>query len=212
MSTSFLYSQMINAREECVRRFGTVFSLPVTNNPLNNLFDFIAPSESGHMLDFGAGPQTLKSFISASFPHLVYHSFDTDPKRNCEWSNITDIPNNISFSLICANQVLEHIPVDSLLHTMSNLSNKLQPYGLFYATVPNIAHPNRFRGDIDHHSYISYNDLYYFCTSAGLKTLAIYRYSKRHPQGWIERIIAKKIEDIYRMDWADSICIIAQKG
>lgn len=212
MSIPFLYSQMANAREECFRRFGSIFSLPVKNNPLNTLFDFIVPTESGHILDFGAGPQSLKPFMSASFPHLEYHALDTDPKYNCEWSNIIDIPNNIYFSLICANQVLEHIPVDSLPHTMSTLSNKLQPYGLFYATVPNINHPNRFRSNIDHHSYIDYKDLYYFCASVGLKTLAIYRYSKRHPQGWIERIIAKKIGDIYRMDWADSICIIAQKG
>lgn len=211
MSNSFVYSHMLNKREECVRLFGTVFSLPVKSNPLNTLFDFMLPDTSGHMLDFGAGSQSLKPFISASFPHLVYHSLDTDPESNCEWSDIADIPNNILFSLVCANQVLEHIPVDSLLQTISVISEKMQPHGLFYATVPNIAHPNRFRGDIDHRSYVGYKDLYYFCSSVGLKPLTIYKYSKRTPQGWLERFIAKKIEDIYRMDWADSIAILAIK-
>lgn len=202
---------MVRAREDCVQRFGSIFSLPVlSGNPLDMLSTHVSLLE-GRMLDYGAGPQGLRSFMTSRFPRIEYTSLDSDGAYGCDWLHIKDIPNEVSFSLICANQVLEHIPLEGSLQLIEGLSKKLEPGGIFYATVPNTFHPNRFRGDVDHCTYVTYTVLYYLCFAAGLQTLALYRYSKRHPQGWFERFLTKKIQDIYRMDWADSVCIIAQK-
>ena len=208
----FSYAEMLVAREECFKRFGSIFSIPVhSGNKHNILLNYLSRESQGNMLDFGAGPQRLKPFISAHFPSLAYRSLDSDAAYGCDYTSVEEIPENTLFSLVCADQVLEHIPVEGTLGIFDNLKKKLAPGCLFYATVPNISHPTRFFSNIEHCTYVSYFDLYYFCRFAGLEPLAIFRYSKRHPKGWFERFIAKKIQDIYRMDWADSIAIIARK-
>ncbi|MDR2051739.1 MAG: class I SAM-dependent methyltransferase [Deltaproteobacteria bacterium] len=206
----FSYSEMLSAREECVRRFGNIFSLPVLpGSPLDALSKRVPPPR--HMLDFGAGPQRLKSFITSSFPGMAYHSLDADTSYGCDWACIDDIPVDMTFSLICADQVLEHIPLEDSLRIMRIIGDKLAPGGIFYASVPNVAHPVRYWSNIEHCTHVSFVDLYYYCSHAGLKTLALYRYGKRHIRGWIEKFFAKRIQDIYRMDYADSICIVAEK-
>lgn len=201
MRPLFSYSKMLCARKDCFRRFGHVFSLPILfGSPLGALASHVSLAE-GQVLDFGAGPQSLRGFINSRFPLFEYRSLDADSKYVCDWERIEDIPAEITFSLICADQVLEHMPLEDSLQIVAALSEKLAPGGLFYASVPNTSHPNRFRGDIDHCTYVNYTDLYYICSSAGLDIAGIFRYSKRHPQGWFERFIAQKIQDIYRMDW-----------
>lgn len=205
----FSYANMVEARAACVQRFGGIFDLPIVNNYLDPLQD-IGPL-AGNMLDFGAGPQILKPIMGSMFPDLIYHSLDADPTYACDFKNVEDITTGKTFHLIIANQVLEHLSLQESLTSIQLLAQHLEKGGIFFATIPNIAHPNRFFADVDHKMYISHTVLFYLSLTAHLDPVHMYRYSKRMPIGWIERFLTKHICAIYRMDWADSIAMLAIK-
>lgn len=204
---SFSYAEMFDARMACVRRFGSVFDLPVIEDIYSGLPDLL----EGRLLDFGAGPKSLKNYMSARFPGLSYFSLDADPAYGCDFRCLEDIPDTHRFSLIIANQVLEHLTLEDGLAVVQQLAGMMESGGFFFATVPNTAHPNRFISNCDHKTYLSYVDLQYLCSSARLEIVGLYRYSKRRPRGWLETFLAAKIGAIYRMDWADSIAVVAKK-
>lgn len=207
--SSFSYANMAEARAACVQQFGSIFDLPVYDNylaPLRN----IGPL-AGNMLDFGAGPQGLKPAMGSMFPDLAYHSLDADPAYACDYKNVGDIPSEKTFRLIIANQVLEHLTLHENLTIIQILIKHLEKCGYFFATIPNIAHPTRFLSHVDHKACLNYTDLFYLASTAHLTPVCMYRYSKRVPTGWIERFLTKHICAIYRMDWADSIAMLAIK-
>jgi hypothetical protein len=47
---------------------------------------------------------------------------------------------------------------------------------------------------------------------AGFEVIKIARYSKRHPKGFMEKLITKYVSRVYRMDWCDSVIMIGQKN
>lgn len=205
----FSYAAMIEARMACVKRFGSIFDLPVLEDIYSPLHE-LEPLE-GTMLDFGSGPNRLKTFCSERFPSLTYTSLDTDPTYVCDYTRLEDIPQGRHFRLIIANQVLEHLALEDGLIVMAKLSSLLEENGALLVTVPNVAHSNRFRGDPDHKTYLSYPTLYYLASHANLDVKSMYKYSKRKPCGFVEKFFAKHIGALYRIDWADSIAMLAVK-
>lgn len=205
----FSYANMAEARMACVKQFGGIFDLPAMRDHLEPL-STLGPL-AGDMLDFGCGPQGLKPVMEGMFPDLAYHSLDADPAYGCDYRKVEDIPSGKTFRLIIANQVLEHLTLEESLALMPLLAERLEKGGIFYATIPNLSHPNRFFADVDHKAYLTYTALFYLATTAHLTPIGMYRYSKRAPRGWIERFLSKHIGAIYRMDWADSIAMLAIK-
>jgi hypothetical protein len=201
------YSDSLN---ECYKKFGGIFKLPIIYNPYQEM---ILQYQKGNILDIGAGKEKpLFNAIKDKLTSGKYYSLDTDPKGIFDFNSIENLPKDLQFSLITANQVFEHLDIQESINMMCTASFHLESKGKIIATVPNIAHPNRQISNITHITPWGFNSFYMVFKYANLDVTKIARYSKRHPAGIIEKLIAKYISRIYRMDWCDSILMIGMKS
>ena len=207
MYPKFDYGYYWEMRNECVKKFGEIFDLPI--------IEFATPVSEyseGNILDVGAGKElglfyTIKDRIKQG----KYWALDNNPLGNFDFREPEDIPAELSFSLIVANQFFEHLSIEEAVKILFQLSGHLDKNGKIYVSVPNISHPVRFFGDITHKTWWSYVSLYTIFKLCGLEVLKISRSSKRHRKGMLEKIITNYLARIYRIDWCDAIIVVAQK-
>ncbi len=205
----FEYGFYSDALQECYQKFGDIFSLPIIDNPTREIRNHYA---GGNILDIGAGKaKPLYKTFQKRLQKGKYYSLDTDPLGNFDFHHIDDIPGELTFMLITANQVFEHLEIDESIEMMYKVSQYLQQAGKIIATVPNISHPNRQISNITHKCPWGYDSFYMIFQYAHLEVIKIARYSKRHPHGFMEKLITRYVSRVYRMDWCDSILMIGQK-
>lgn len=204
---NFEYGFYFDCRKECVQKFGSIEDLPIIKGPYEKIAEIY---QSGKVLDVGAGKEKPIQ-KSLNLPDDLYFSFDNDPHGKFNYNSVEEIPDNELFSLITASQFFEHIPLQDSIDLVCILSNHLEKKGYLISTVPNIQHPVRQRADITHIANWDYKALYMLYKYADLEVIEIARYSKRHPKGIIEKILAKYINRIYRIDWCDSVLIVGRK-
>ncbi len=205
----FSYGLYHDALAECNKKFGKLFNQPIINNPYTEIANWYS---NGNILDMGAGKykplfNSLKSRINSG----KYYTLDDDPDGTFDFSHTEDIPQTMKFSLVVANQFFEHLTVSDSLLVMASIVPLLESGASVIITVPNISHPNRQISNIDHKTAWGYNSFYSVYKYANLEVVKIARYSKRHPQGFMEKLITKYVSQVYRMDWCDSILMIGQK-
>jgi SAM-dependent methyltransferase len=204
----FEYGFYHDCLKECFQKFGPIEKLPIINNPYKKIKEIYS---GGKVLDIGAGKdKSIKKCLNLRDD--LYFSLDNDPCGQFDYNSVEEIPENELFSLITANQFFEHITVEDSINLVCDLARHLKDNGRFISTVPNIQHPIRQQSNITHITGWDYKALYMLYKYANLKVIEIARYSKRHPQGIIERILAKYINRIYRIDWCDSILIVGKNS
>lgn len=194
---------------ECYSKFGGVLGLPIIKSPYTEI---LKRYRKGNVLDLGAGGkkplfETLKDKLNGG----KYYSLDTDPKGTFDFRSIDEVPADLKFDLITANQVFEHLTVDESLELLGEAATHLVEGGAVIATVPNIAHPNRQISNITHKTPWGHHSFYALFRMAGLEPEMIARYSKRLPRGIIEKILGYYMNRLYRMDYCDSILLTAVK-
>ncbi len=201
------WGRLMKWRSECYSRFGAISEIPLATYE-----EELRQCLNGRtrLLDVGAGAhKPLKSYVEKA--GLAYCCLDTDPDGEFNYRSFDDIPANESFDIITANQVIEHMGVDEAFDCVRNIFLKLLPQGLFFATVPNAAHPVRQR-DCTHITPWPANDLYSLLRSAGFEVKSLKRYNK-YPltDDPFKRWIVETICQEFRMDWCDSLLIIGEK-
>jgi len=208
MQKIFEYGFYTNCTQECVKKFGILFDLPIIKSPYLKCQQIY---KEGKVLDFGAGKNKPMQ-KTLNLDDYTYFSLDDDPHGIFDYRSYEDIPIDKKFSLITANQVFEHISLEESITLINSLCRHLVPGGSIVITVPNIEHPTRHRTNVTHLTYWNYKALYFLLRCADLEVKEICRYSKRQPKGIIEKFLAKYISRIYRMDWCDSILIVGKKS
>ncbi|MFH1047616.1 MAG: hypothetical protein V1738_04905 [Patescibacteria group bacterium] len=205
----FEYGAYDDYLRECYEKFGGILELPIVHSVRKEI---VGHYQTGNVLDLGAGK--LKP-LSEAFKDIAkegrYHSLDTDPKGEFDFRSIDEIPSHLKFSLITANQVFEHLTVEESLQFLSGAVEHLVSGGFIIATVPNIAHPMRQISNITHKTPWGHHSFFALFKMCGLEPKRIVRYSKRLPKGIIERILGYYMNRLYRMDYCDSILLIAEK-
>ncbi len=205
----FEYGFYSEALQECHQKFGDIFTLSIIDNHTREMRNHYV---DGNVLDIGAGKaKPLYKTFKKRLKDGNYYSLDTDPQGIFDFHVIDDIPTDLTFTLITANQLFEHLDIAESIEMMCKASQHLQPGGKIIATIPNISHPNRQRGDITHKTPWGFDSLYTVFKYANLEVTKIARYSKRHPQGFMEKLITKYVSRVYRMDWCDSVLMIGEK-
>lgn len=206
----FEYGYYNRCLRESYEKFGSIFDLPIIDSAYEEARRAYA---GGNVLDIGAGnAHALKQVLGGALLEGRYYSLDTDPQGQFDFSSVQEIPRDLTFSLIVANQVFEHLTIDMSLEVMAHAVVHLKPGGKLIATVPNNAHPTRFASNITHITYWgNHHSFYMLFRAAGLEVEKMARYSKRHPRGPIERLVARYVSRIYTMDWCDSLFAMATK-
>ena len=205
----FEYGFYNHCLRESFEKFGAILSLPIIDSAYTEARHSYA---GGNVLDIGAGnAHALKQVLGNTLDNGRYYSLDTDPLGQFDFASVQVIPGDLKFSLIVANQVFEHLSIDASLEVMAHAAAHLLPGGKLIATVPNIAHPTRFMSNITHITYWGHHSFYMLFKAAGLEVESMARYSKYHPRGLIERLVAHYVGRVYRMDWCDSLLVRAVK-
>jgi len=205
----FEYGFYSDALQECYQTFGDIFELPIIDNFTREMRNHYV---SGNVLDIGAGKaKPLYKTFKKRLKNGNYYSLDTDPQGTFDFHGIDDIPADLIFTFITANQVFEHLDIAESIELMCKASQHLQPEGKIIVAVPNISHPNRQISNITHKTPWGFDSFYMVFKYANLEVTRIARYSKRHPQGCMEKLITKYVSRVYRMDWCDSILMIGEK-
>jgi hypothetical protein len=206
-SVQHSWSRLMKWRTECYSRFGSVLDMPL-RSPSEVIPELLNPKSK--VLDVGAGAH--KPF-RAVFEKMdaMYFSMDTDPEGDFDFRSFSDVPHDVRFNLILANQVLEHVSVDDAFEIVSQAYHRLGPGGRMVVTVPNAAHPVRQR-DCTHITPWPANDLYSLLRSANFEVDSLTRYNKfpltEHPlKRWIVEVVCSE----FRIDWCDSIMAVGTK-
>ena len=203
------YNQHVKWRHECVQKFGAIRDLPVVN--LHAIASELISSKGGYVLDFGSGVHKAAK-EDYRIPDEHYFSLDTDPHGDFDYNSLDDIPGNKQFDFVIMNQVIEHIPFDDCMKMMTHLSEFVNGGGYIFITVPNMQHPVRYWGDLDHVTTWTFEDIYGLFKNTGFEVEQLGRYNKQGlPFNPIKRFIIKIVCDVFRVDWCDSIMGLGKK-
>lgn len=202
------WSQISQWREECFQLFGDIQSLPI-RSPWREIEAL--SRHSNRLLDIGAGVHK-PVLNSLKIPKEKYYSLDIDPEGDFNYSSFDQIPEDLSFDLMIANQLLEHITIREAHSMFISAYKHLEEGGHFVATVPNAAHPVRQWTDATHITAWPIGDLYGLFRSTGYRIKSLGRYNKfpltKNP---IKRAIVHIVCETFRMDWCNSLMIVAYK-
>lgn len=205
---TFSYYQLTHWREECHQRFGSIHHLPLIawGQELQSLL-----KKDSRVLDIGAGvKKPLQKTIKDA--RQRYYSLDNDQAGRFDFCSFDDIPPDLQFDVMVANQVLEHLTINDAFDMVSSGYQKLVEGGCFLATVPNPAHPVRYWADVTHITHWPFNDLYGLFRTAGYSVRTLARYNKTAlTHNPIKRMVTNIVCESFRIDWCDSLLIVGQK-
>jgi predicted SAM-dependent methyltransferase len=204
-----LYNQHVKWRGECGQKFGAIRDLPVVSP--HAIASELISRKGGYVLDFGCGVHKVNK-DGYRIPDEHYFSLDTDPDGDFDYNSLDDIPGNKQFDFVIMNQVIEHIPFDDCMKMMTHLSEFVNGGGYIFITVPNMQHPVRYWGDLDHVTTWTFEDIYGLFKNTGFEVEQLGRYNKQGlPFNPIKRFIIKIVCDVFRVDWCDSIMGLGKK-
>lgn len=202
------YSTQSKGWRDAVEKFGTIFQLPI----IRSSYGYIRENYNNQtILDVGAGVDLyIKKMLKLN--ENTYFSLDNDLSGTFTYRHVSDIPNELQFDWIVLNQILEHLTIEQAYEMLLDLRSHLKQDGRTVITLPNTFHPIRYWSDPTHVTPWSYAAMYALCRVTGYKVHKIYRYSKnRRPLDPLSRVIERIMRRLYRIDWCDSIMIIATK-
>jgi len=189
-------------------RLGSIKDLPVVKGSYTECRRLYV---GGDVLDVGAGSRK-KLQQALQLPDEKYFSLDNDPDGIFNYNKTEDIPSDKLFKLIVANQFFEHLKIDDCVYVMKALYSCLDFDGQFVITVPNMQHPVRYWGDALHITPWPFDHLCGLVRHCGFMVESIARYNKSSlPRNPFKRFVTKTVCDIFRIDWCDSIIIVARK-
>ncbi len=205
---SLTYHELTRWRGEA-GQFGYFLDLPVVPHAYEMCRRL---DKGGKLLDVGAG---VRHYLqeSLAIEKERYFTLDDDPRGEFDFGAFSDIPQDMKFDLVTMNQLLEHLTVDETYEILKAAREVLAPDGVLFVSVPNAMHPVRWNADVTHQTNWNYRDLYGLMRHLGFTVHHIYRANKgrltRNPlKRWVINVVCRNI----RIDWCDSILIIAGKS
>lgn len=203
------YGRLVSWRRECSQRFGGIFDLPIAASFYG---EARTRYSGGPVLDVGAGlERSLRRELALR--EEDYACLDADPDGAFDFASPEEIPEGARFSLIAMSQVLEHVSVESAFALVAGVGARLAAGGSLLIGVPNAQHPVRQWGDATHVTSWPYEDLYGLVRESGLRVVRIARYGKAVPsRNPVTRLVVRAVARGFRMDWCDSILLVAERA
>ena len=203
------YNQHVKWRGECGKKFGAIKDLKIVNP--NNLAKNIISKIQGYVLDFGWGIHKIRQ-KGYQIPDDRYFSLDSDPDGEFDYNSLEDIPSTQKFDFVIMNQVIEHIPFDDCMKMMTHLSDFINSGGYIFITVPNVQHPVRYWGDLDHLTPWTFEDIYSLYKNVNFEVEELACFNKhKFPFNPIKRFTINTVCGVFRVDWCDTIMGLGRK-
>jgi SAM-dependent methyltransferase len=206
------YDRFFSLTAEGFRRYGSIFDLPVAMDPYIYLAHaYQQEFPNGKVLDFGCGAdKALKEVLGIE--DKFYFACDTDPSTQVSFRKLEEIPAELRFQVVSANQVLEHLPFANCIRTVMGLAGVVAPGGILLISVPNPQHPTRHLSNPTHITPLNYLNLYALMKLSGLETIHCARCNKVTGPRWYERPLVDIMCRVFRMDWCDTVYAVGKKA
>jgi hypothetical protein len=208
---SVVYEEFFSLTELAFQRYGSVFSLPVSEEPYTYLRNtYFSQFRGGRVLDFGCGFQKPLQKV-LGIDETCYHSCDSDPRGLFSFKEVSDIPQGNEYDIIAANQVFEHLSFMEGIHTACNLARHVAPGGIMQIGVPNPQHPTRQMSNPTHITPWNYLNLCALLELGGLDPFYCARCNKVPGPRWYERPFVGMVSRVFRMDWCDTVYAVGRR-
>ena len=209
---SIPYDTFFSLSIEGVGRYGSIFDLPVAEEPYSYLTTaYRREYPGGKILDFGCGAQkVLRNVLDVD--NGLYFGCDSDPAAEVPFRSLDEIPHELQFQIVVANQVLEHLAFSQVIQHVLHLGRLVAPGGILLLSVPNPQHPTRHLSNPTHLTPLNYLNLYALLTLAGMETIRCVRCNKVPGPRWYERPMVNMMCRVFRMDWCDTVYAVGRRG
>lgn len=207
--TWITYTELSDWRNECFKRFGSILDLKVVPSPYSEIQSLY---QVGKVLDVGAGKEKALQ-RELRLEDKEYFTLDSDLSGAFNYSSFTDIPEKMQFDYVVMNQFLEHLTLNDTYEVLKQSHRVMVPGGCLFISVPNAAHPVRYHGALTHVTNLPFNELYGVLQHVGFKVSDILRANKKpFPTNIFKRWIIDLVCKEFRMDWCDTIIMVAKKA
>ena len=167
-----------------------------------------------NILNFGCGDSTLDK---ECFEYDLEIRVDNDPAARPDYEKIEDIPQEIMFDGVLAEQCFEHIEKDNLEIIINNISNKMRKDAIIIASIPNVFNWVKYISDYDHKSPLAYTHLGALFEINDIEVSSIYYYSKERRFQRLfdltksEKEIMSLLVEFFELIPADYVVVVGNK-
>ena len=203
------YTELTEWRSECFKRFGSVLDIKVVPSAYSEIKSLY---REGKVLDVGAGKEKMLQ-RELRLEDKEYFTLDSDLSGVFNYSSFADIPEEMKFDYVVMNQFLEHLNLNDIYEMLKNSHRVMASGGCLFISIPNAAHPVRYHGTITHITNLPFNELYVLLQHVGFVVSDVLRANKRpFPTNIVKRWIIDLVCKEFRMDWCDTIIMVAKKA
>ena len=205
--TSINWQQLYRHRRAIAQRFGAIWDIPVRKRYHQVLSDL---GEAGiSLLEIGAGNRGLAQRMGNYWSHFDYRSCDIDDTYEHDFGHISKIEGR--YDVICAFEVIEHMPLQEAADMLVKLRQHLKPGGRLVLTTPNTFYPPAFLRDATHITPFCFDELAGLVNLAGFRVQSIYRlYHDALFKKFIRRIVMYPLFRLLGIDYAKQILVVAE--
>lgn len=203
-SWSLLYA----ARRKLLKRYRTVWNIPIKNKHTQVLLEELAPGAS--VLEIGSSHRHLESFLKSHFEGLGYKSMDIDRETRHDYYDLDEIDETFDAGLLF--EVIEHMPYAEGVRLLARIYELLRPGGKLIMTTPNVAHPTHYYRDPTHMTPYSHEGLGGVLVALGFDVLRMYRiYNAPLVQKVFRKYVASFVHRYLGIDFTHSLLVVAAR-
>jgi len=203
-SWSILYA----ARRQFLRRYRTVWDIPIRNKHTDVLLEELAPGET--VLEIGSSDRNLEEFLAERFEGIVYKSMDIDRQTKQDYYSLEEIDEK--FDAVLLFEVIEHMPFSEGMPLLGKIYELLAPGGKLIMTTPNVAHPTHYYRDPTHVTPYSHEGIGGMLVALGFEVSAMYRiYNAPFVQKVFRKYIASFFHRYLGVDFTHSLLVVAER-
>ena len=201
------WQQLYRHRQLIGEQFGDLWQLPVRKRYHQVLSAYGSSGVS--LLEVGAGNRGLADRMQDYWGQFDYQSCDIDRTYEHDYLSVDEVEGK--YDVICAFELIEHLPLQEAAYMLSKLRKHLKPGGRLVLTTPNIFYPPAFMRDASHVTPFCYDELGGLLTMAGFRVQSIYRlYHDALLKKFVRRVLMYPIFRILGIDFAKQVAVVAE--
>lgn len=200
------WSMLYAARRQLLKRYRTVWDIPIKNKHTQVLLELLAPGMK--VLEIGSSDRNLEELLTTNFEGLVYKSMDIDRETKHDYYSLEEIDEK--FDAILLFEVIEHMPFSEGMPLLGKVFELLEPGGTFILTTPNVAHPTHYYRDPTHVTPYSHEGLGGMLVALGFDIRAMYRiYNAPFFQKVLRKYVASFLHRYLGIDFTHGLLVVA---
>lgn len=196
----------LNERRRAIRRrWRSVWRLPLTARSTRYALERIPPGAV--VVDVGASGGGFGTKLP---PGVRYVTVDVDPLVGADHASLRELP-AASADVVTAFEMIEHLTLEEAWGFLTEAFRVLRPGGGLFLSTPNVYAPWAWQQSCTHKTPFCYDELGGLAEMAGFSVTAILRCHHDSAFKAIVRFLARPLQRLVGVDWAESIVLHAAR-